>query len=297
MGLLLRIIRIVISVTAFAILTGSLTFASATIPVVSDFLCRIQLIPAALTFSVAIFVGWLIITLLFGRIYCSTVCPMGTFQDIFSRIPRIGRKKSRYDYHYAPALPLLRYSALAIVAGSMLCGYSALLRLTDPFTIYDNFCSQVILPALTMTAASASGATISLIIICIIAWFAARSGRTLCNTICPVGTTLGFPARYSIFHIEINPDKCIQCRRCEHSCKSSCIDVTAHTVDASRCVVCFDCLPDCPNDAIRYTSTRHQLSYPLMQSIDGAVTSASATPNDNNTVVSSSKSHEHETVS
>ena len=103
-----------------------------------------------------------------------------------------------------------------------------------------------------------------------------RNGRTFCNTVCPVGTTLSFISRYSIFRIDINTDKCVQCRRCEHVCKASCIDMTSHVVDTSRCVVCFDCLSDCPNDAIHYTYNRHQLSIPLMQRVKDTVAGQAA---------------------
>lgn len=274
MGKVLRVIRIVVSLALFAILTASLTALGMTFPTIATFISDIQFVPAAMSFSVAVFVGWLLVTLIFGRIYCSTVCPMGTLQDIFARIPRIGR--NRHPYRYSPPLNLLRYLSLAIIFITLMAGFIRLLLLVDPYTIYDSFCSTVIRPVLTMTAASFTGALISIVIIAVIGTFATRNGRTFCNSICPVGTTLSFPSRYSIFHIDINPDKCILCRRCESVCKAACIDVPAHTVDSSRCVVCFDCLTDCPNDAIRYTWERHQLSYPLLRSIDGAVTSTSA---------------------
>jgi ferredoxin len=40
-----------------------------------------------------------------------------------------------------------------------------------------------------------------------------------------------------------------------------------HVVDGSRCVNCFNCINVCPDDAIRYTSRRKQLSIPMMQSL------------------------------
>ncbi len=68
----------------------------------------------------------------------------------------------------------------------------------------------------------------------------------ICNTLCPVGTILGCVSRNSAMRIDIDTDRCIQCRRCEHVCKAECIDMQSHVVDMSRCVVCFDCLPCAP---------------------------------------------------
>ncbi|MDE5786412.1 MAG: 4Fe-4S binding protein, partial [Duncaniella sp.] len=77
-----------------------------------------------------------------------------------------------------------------------------------------------------------------------------------------------------------------------------CIDVPAHTVDTSRCVVCFNCVTGCPNDAIRYTTDRHRLSYPLMQSIDGAIASATATPHtEGDTITTTDNTLSHEDIS
>ena len=42
---------------------------------------------SALSVAAAGFLFILILTFFFGRIYCSTVCPLGTLQDIFTRLP------------------------------------------------------------------------------------------------------------------------------------------------------------------------------------------------------------------
>ena len=83
----------------------------------------------------------------------------------------------------------------------------------------------------------------------ILAW---RNGRTYCNTICPVGTVLGFLARYSWFRPVIDPQKCNGCTLCSRRCKAACIEVGTHRIDYSRCVACMDCLDACRQGAISY---------------------------------------------
>ena len=86
----------------------------------------------------------------------------------------------------------------------------------------------------------------------ILAILAMRNGRTYCNTICPVGTVLGFISRYSLFRITIDKDKCTGCSLCSRRCKAACIDYKNHRVDLSRCVACMDCIGQCKGNAIAY---------------------------------------------
>ncbi len=273
---ILRWSRIVVASVVTGMLTAVVVSHSMTVPKLAGFLAKIQFIPAAMAFSLATIVVILIATLLFGRLYCSTVCPLGTFQDLFARLPRLRMHDHRRDYHYREPSGKLRNLTLSIVAVSIILGMSVVITFLDPYSLYSRGCVYVLQPVwiwvsnlfssrpLTLGAASATGIISSFVILGAIAAVASRSGRLFCNTICPVGTTLGYVSRYSVFRIDIDTDKCIQCRVCEHVCKSQCIDLTSHVVDMSRCVTCFDCLPVCPNDAIRYTMTRHQLSIPMM---------------------------------
>lgn len=141
-------------------------------------------------------------------------------------------------------------------------------RWLEPFGLYAKIVQTLTHPRLAASTAVTLTAAIAII------WTAWRRGRIFCNTLCPVGTILGCVSRNSAMRIDIDTDRCIQCRRCEHVCKAECIDMQSHVVDMSRCVVCFDCLPVCPNDAIRYTTERHQLAIPMMQKISRTIAGA-----------------------
>lgn len=282
-GSALRFFRRLVALASFLLLTYMFIDYGMSYPAISAKLCQIQFLPAALSFSFAIFIIWLLVTLLFGRIYCSTICPLGVFQDIFARIPRMGKVRPKWFYHYAPARTGFRYALLALVVLSMGLGISAVTSLLDPYSVFGRFSSYILKPLwggvqniisevngeprIRIMTASLFGMVLSGGMMLIIACVSLLFGRSICNVICPVGTTLGLVSKYSLFRIDINTDKCIQCRRCEHKCKASCIDMISHVVDTSRCVACFDCLTDCPNDAISYTSARHRLSIPMMQSV------------------------------
>ena len=108
------------------------------------------------------------------------------------------------------------------------------------------------MPACTLGAA-AVGAVIAIeaiITLAIVVGVAARTGRLICNTVCPVGSALGLISRYSIMKMDINTDLCTGCLKCVETCKGSCIDPSSHTIDSSRCVMCLNCAAVCPNKAI-----------------------------------------------
>lgn len=270
-GKSLRIGRIAVGSVCFAVLTASCTGLLTLFPRFAALLEKVQFFPAATAFSIGITAFWLLVTLVFGRIYCSTVCPLGVWQDVMARF-------HRKNYHFSRETKPWRIVWLAITVAAITLGISVLTGILDPFGLFSKFCAYAVAiashPAGLMGAAALAGAIVCTVCMGVVSYLAVRSGRTFCNTVCPVGTTLGFVSRHSIFHIDINTDLCINCRKCEYACKSSCIDLESHTVDSSRCVDCFDCLPVCPNDAIHYTWDRHRLSRPLMQPVSGSAVTA-----------------------
>lgn len=103
-------------------------------------------------------------------------------------------------------------------------------------------------------------AVLTFIVIAVLAW---RNGRTYCNTICPVGTVLGFLAKYSWLKPVIDTSKCVNCGLCARNCKSACIDVKEHKIDYSRCVACMDCIGKCHKGAISYAHPSGKNAMPV----------------------------------
>jgi len=100
-----------------------------------------------------------------------------------------------------------------------------------------------------MSLSSTIIALITLITIGIMAW---RNGRIYCNTVCPVGTVLGFASKYSLFQIRFNSEKCNLCGSCARNCKANCIDFKNMKVDTSRCINCYNCIEVCKESGLKY---------------------------------------------
>ncbi len=96
----------------------------------------------------------------------------------------------------------------------------------------------------------------------IIGFLAWRNGRTYCNTICPVGTVLGFLSTYSLFKPVFDTEKCNTCGLCARNCKAACIDAKNQTIDYSRCVACMNCLETCNRQAMKYGPQRKVTTSP-----------------------------------
>ena len=222
---------------------------------------RMQLFSAVLAGSVAWVALWIVATLTLGRIYCSTACPMGALIDAVERIRKIF---DRRGYHYRSPWISGRYAVMVAVMLCVLLGFVSVAALIDP---YSAFTRLIAVPAAAVRAGaigllSAAVAVVTLVAVVALSW---RKGRFLCNTLCPVGSGLSILSRYSMMHADVNTDLCTGCLKCVKACKASCINPADMTVDPARCVVCFDCMDECPTGAITYRSGRHRVATPLMQ--------------------------------
>lgn len=261
-------------VALFVLLVATLLFLdfTGTIHSYLGWVAKIQFLPALLGLHAAVVILIALLTLIFGRLYCSVICPMGLFQDAVSRFASLTNKKRKFNY--TPARNILRYSLLALFVVAFIAGVGSFVALLDPYGAFGRMISSLFAPiyqlgnnALALVAERVDSyafystevilmplgviavAAVTFVVVSVLAW---RNGRTYCNTICPVGTILGFVSKFSIFKIVVDGDKCNGCRKCVRNCKSACITPETREIDYSRCVACFDCIDSCSKGAISY---------------------------------------------
>jgi polyferredoxin len=157
----------------------------------------------AVPITVTIFFAMpLLFSLLFGRVFCASVCALGAIQDLVVFKPITLPKKltvalSMIPYVYIGAAILFA----ATNTGFIICRY-------DPFIGFFRLNGNA--PYLYLGA----GFLISGMFI----------ARPYCRFFCPYGVLLGIMSRFSWKHLSITPSKCIDCRLCEASCPFDYID-------------------------------------------------------------------------
>lgn len=270
---MLRKIRITLAAICFVAVTLLFLDFTGTLHLWFGWLAKIQFLPAVLALNFVVIAILLVLTLLFGRIYCSVICPLGIFQDCVSNLSS-KRKGKKARFSYSKEIKWLRYGVLVLFVIALVAGLNALVALLAPYSAYGRMVQSLLAPVwqwgnnlLAWIAERQDSyafvtkdvwlkslptlivAAVTFVVVVVLAW---RNGRTYCNTICPVGTTLSFFSRFAMFRPVIDKSKCKSCHACERKCKAACIDVDNHKIDYSRCVDCFDCIDSCRLGALKY---------------------------------------------
>lgn len=237
-------------------------------------LVKTQLIPALSGALAGIFMSaffFAIISLsalLFGRIYCSTVCPLGILQDLSIFARKTLKRK----------IPLIRgkfiiwYASTAIFIFFIFNGFGTAAGIMDPFSLFGKTAAYALRPIAVYihnTAGSLfeifgfypispavntsfipeffAALFVFTVLLLTLAFF---KGRFFCNVLCPAGAYLGMLSRFSLFKLSVH-ESCTGCGKCEQICRSGCIDIKNKTIVNTRCVRCMDCRDICTAGSIR----------------------------------------------
>jgi polyferredoxin len=275
---ILKVLRVILAVIIFAPLLLFFIDFTDILPNVSSILQEIQLLPVILTGAGIMLIVHFLLTLFFGRIYCSVICPAGILMDVFNRISCLGKKKQRKKkknrFHYHKPANRLRYAILGITVLLTVGGMTELCLLLDPYSNFGRIATNIFRPVavwvnnilagilsskgiyslynitIRISTAAFISATVAFSVFAVMVFF---RGRLFCNTICPAGALLSLVSRYSLFRITFDKNKCNKCSLCEKTCKAEAIDSKNMTVDASRCVTCFNCTSACNRNSLKYT--------------------------------------------
>lgn len=267
----LRKIRITLATVMFLGLTWLFLDFTGTAHVFLSWMAKVQLLEAVLALNVVVVAALVLLTLVFGRIYCSVICPLGIMQDLFGWL---GKRVKKNRYTYTKALTPLRWAVFTVFLIALVRGFGSLAQLLAPYSAFGRIATNLLQPVYVAgnnvlasiaehydsyaiyhsdvwirSAISLGIAAVTLVLLAVLAW---RNGRTWCNTICPVGTVLSIFAKFSWLKVRFDAAKCKNCSLCTKNCKASCIDFKTHTVDATRCVVCGDCIERCKFGALKY---------------------------------------------
>lgn len=267
---MLRKLRVTLAVICFTLITLLFLDFTGTFHAWFGWMAKLQFVPAMLASSIVVLIGIVIITAIFGRFYCSILCPLGVYQDGVARIAE-KRKKNRYKFKNGKRL---RYYIGLIFFLLIVFGFTSISIFIEPYSIFGRFVSNLFAPIYELInnvlayfaerwnsyafyhvdvyIKSLPIFITAIAYFLIITIFAFAKGRWFCNNICPVGAVLGSISKFSLFKPRFDTEKCNSCGLCEKNCRCSAIDSKNHIIDYSKCVTCFVCVDKCNKGAMKY---------------------------------------------
>jgi polyferredoxin/NAD-dependent dihydropyrimidine dehydrogenase PreA subunit len=219
----------------------------------------------------------LALTLVSGRFFCGWICPFGALQQFFTWL---GSRRKADKITLSHRSLRWKYLLLIILLVASLFA-TQWLGWLDPFSLLTRSSSVALYPGLNFLAQHAleSGANSrnlggklikplydlsrNFLLTGRQRTFLAAAGigwiffglllldfyrrRFFCNVLCPLGALYGWLAKYSLFHLPLNQN-CTRCNACAAHCPY--YGGPFKDYQKSECVVCLNCLRDCPFAAI-----------------------------------------------
>jgi len=230
----------------------------------------------------------LVLTVVFGRVFCGWICPFGTLHHFFGWIfpSRYLRGNQRVTANKSKGWQITKYYLLLAFLGAALFG-SAIGGLLDPICVAVRAIGLGVLPVLQYIGIRATDATASahsralqnvgdsvqetlahhvwtsnqsyyhqtwLIVFSLVAiLFMNRIiPRFWCRALCPLGALLGVVSRFALFGMKKDHAKCTDCNLCLVHCQGADSPQGGVKHKQEECHVCLNCESACPEDVIRW---------------------------------------------
>ncbi len=219
-----------------------------------------------------------LLTPFLGRLFCSTLCPLGITIDLTDRLLLRARRKVRplVKERIPASTPSWQLPWVAFVAGSVVAG-SSLLVLVSPLSLATRFYGLVLAPALasvldlgartgrgagrflgigafeylSFPVPGYSQAWATLTLMALVLGLGVAAPRFWCRFLCPSGALLALLSRARLLKRDVS-DACTGCGACRKACPMGAVDADPKKADSSACIVCESCAEACPEGAVAF---------------------------------------------
>lgn len=202
-----------------------------------------------------------ILTIIFGRFFCSWVCPFGSLHHFVGSLGKYGnsaREKVQLNrYRKAQKIKYYILVFFLFMAAFPSIAVSLQIGLLDPISLISRAFNLVLLPVVDRAAYVASAEArfyeAGWVIFAVFITFVLLNlviPRFYCRFVCPLGALFGLLGRFALWRIGKNENECVSCKLCEKDCEGGC--EPADTIRTSECVLCFNCLDQCRHNVISY---------------------------------------------
>ncbi len=205
-----------------------------------------------LILSLAVIAG----TIVFGRFFCSWICPFGVLNQWIGHI--FNRRRPVDDYRINDYRTIFRLKYYLLAGFVVLALFGALqVGLLDPIAFLTRSFVLSFYPGLNhlwddiylRQPVYYGGIAVALLFLTVL--FANRRiTRFWCRVLCPLGALLGLLSTGAIFRIRRDVEKCNECNKCRRHCHGACDPHTELRI--TECHLCMNCIEECPEGAIHY---------------------------------------------
>ncbi len=228
--------------------------------------------------SLFIGIGILCLAIIFGRLFCGYICPMGTSLDLANKLVT-NKNKTEVQFNvYFIKSKHFKYIFLALLTTAAFFGVNQIFW-GSPIALITRFYSLLIHPLLLLISNKslaflrpiAESQELKLFeytqidlrvfhsvyfvgIFFLLLFLLERfRPRFWCRYICPAGAILGVLSWRPIWRRRVH--KCVQCQSCVKSCPTGAILEDGKTALHAECITCQTCVKVCPVQGVSFSFT------------------------------------------
>jgi polyferredoxin/formate hydrogenlyase subunit 6/NADH:ubiquinone oxidoreductase subunit I len=232
----------------------------------------------------------LLLTLVFGRIFCGWICPLGTLNQFVGYLRRRATKPAQRPRDLHRTGHRLKYYILTGLLISSIFGLQ-LVGWMDPISLTVRSMTTSVLPGLQYGLSSLLDSGLLLnwgwlssgiepvyrlaennlfffemphfrgslfigILFLLILGMNLYETRFWCRYLCPAGALMGFFSKFQIFRLEMKEGSCSSCKLCTVDCEGAADPLVKDGWRASECLMCWNCIPVCPSSGLEFKLPR-----------------------------------------
>jgi polyferredoxin len=197
-------------------------------------------VPAIHPAAMYLFIGFMLMSLLLKKAFCSWLCPVGTFSEFLWKLGRrVFGRNLRLPRWFDIPLRGLKYLLLAMFIGVIGAMSAEALEgfMTTPYGLVADVKMLNFFRDISLTAAVVIGLLMLLSMLIQNFW---------CRYLCPYGALMGLTSLLSPVKIRRDEAACIDCAKCAKACPSGLAVDKLVQIRTVECTACMECVAVCP---------------------------------------------------